>query len=346
MLGLVLNGNHNPSMKQVDDWVERKGSIATAFNGVWATELAGRSSLDPSWEGFCFTKRVGFGFFNDGDYVWLIVTDRQHLDSAGFRAERKRMEFRLYDIHDHIYADRLRKIRVISQSKTDFPAPAPQTPLELAPAPQPPLALVPMSHDAVVARAWTFPYFELTTEKALLIFIVAFMVWSSCKQEAYSLQTGAAIQGVKNDTVNNRRLIERVEDDVDDHRKKFREYERKTKAENEEQDRKIHKINQWVNVQEEEKKNRPPPAIEGPQSKTQGNDVGFAQPKESWSTYMWGSLVAVLYVLAIPLCGMAMGIALVAFLAIVWAFVRTFAEWVVQRAAAQEARRRRIQKLE
>jgi hypothetical protein len=81
MLGLVIDGNSSPTARDVDDWIERKGSIKQAFDGVRAKE--GAQTLIPYANGYFFTKKVVFKFFSD---TILLVMDRHSYQCVRFSA--------------------------------------------------------------------------------------------------------------------------------------------------------------------------------------------------------------------------------------------------------------------
>ena len=110
MLGLVIDGNRQPTMDDVDNWVERKGTVEEAFDGVLAAEGAGdelmvfKYSNAPS---FYITKNVVFRLWTEGRYAWLVVVDRRIRDhSVCFRADPDRLQFRYHDhvaVYDAVY---------------------------------------------------------------------------------------------------------------------------------------------------------------------------------------------------------------------------------------------------
>jgi hypothetical protein len=107
MLGLVIDGNRQPTMDDVDNWVERKGSIEQAFDGVLAAEGAGDELMVFKYSNapfFYITKNVVFRLWTEGCYAWLVVVDRRIRDhSVCFRADPDRLQFRIHDCDDAVY---------------------------------------------------------------------------------------------------------------------------------------------------------------------------------------------------------------------------------------------------
>jgi hypothetical protein len=134
MLGLVIDGNRQPTIADVDDWIERKGSIEQAFDGVLAEEGAGRELLNINAL-FYFTKKVAFRLWRDKHYAWLIVVDRyKPSHSVCFRADSDQLRFSIHECRDEsgnedaVYDERVMLIRraIESFAQIDHPPPVPQ----------------------------------------------------------------------------------------------------------------------------------------------------------------------------------------------------------------------------
>jgi hypothetical protein len=134
MLGLVIDGNRQPTIKDVDDWIERKGSIEQAFDGVLAEEGAGSQLLRINAL-FYFTKKVAFRLWRDKHYAWLVVVDRYNPShSVCFRADSDQLRFSIHECRDEsgnedeVYHERVMLIRgaIESFAQKDRPPPAPQ----------------------------------------------------------------------------------------------------------------------------------------------------------------------------------------------------------------------------
>jgi len=113
-LGLIIDGDSDPDARAVDDWIEQKGGIERAFDGIQVEEGAGLRIRRA--EDFRRTEKVSFGFFDSpfGGSVWLIVVDLHNpLHYAGFicKRTRGRMTFRIHTFLESAFHRHAAEIR-------------------------------------------------------------------------------------------------------------------------------------------------------------------------------------------------------------------------------------------
>jgi hypothetical protein len=110
MIGPVIDGSFAATTRDVDDWIERKGNIESAFDGMRAA--AGAGTQINSSQGVFLTEKVAFAFFPQSDYSWLVVVNRSNpAHTVGFRADAERLIHRQNDVHDNTYSVRVGQIR-------------------------------------------------------------------------------------------------------------------------------------------------------------------------------------------------------------------------------------------
>jgi hypothetical protein len=124
ILGLVIDGNRNPTMGDVDDRIERMGSIARAFAGVRVEE--GAVGQIPKVNGFHQTKKVAYGMGFDGREVSLIVMDYHNPNHyVWFYADLKGGQLRSTNCPPMFSDERVARIRnAIMKSKVQCAAEA------------------------------------------------------------------------------------------------------------------------------------------------------------------------------------------------------------------------------
>jgi hypothetical protein len=157
MLGPVIDGSFVATTRDVDDWIEHKGNIESAFDGMRAAAGAG-TQINGS-QGVFLTEKVAFAFFPQSDYSWLIVVNRSNpAHTVGFRADAERLIHRLNDVHDNTYSVRVGQIRRVIENYRPLSFASPPLPQhELASPPLP-------QHELVSLRAVQSDFERLRTE--------------------------------------------------------------------------------------------------------------------------------------------------------------------------------------
>jgi hypothetical protein len=298
--GLVIEGNRHPTVRDVDDLIERKGSIEEAFDGAWAEEGAGGQITQINGQ-VRVTEKVAYGVFGQGKYLWLIVVDRRVPDHCvGFRADASGGVFRRNKFRDQWFVEHAslveRALQGWKNSKIGPPAPD--------------HALVPVSRQVAPSDVECMRAERATSEHSrlmmaiLCVFAVA-VVMLGCMlytEAAYRRadnrqteidfhQVGVNFRRVNNDTAVIRSRVESLEDLGEKHDTEIRRHATE-----------LIRHGRRIQALEEEKKKLPPPAIEGTPNKTQGNEVGFVQPNGGSNQILaWIGGIAI-FILGVWLC--------------------------------------------
>ena len=293
--GLVIEGNRHPTERDVDDLIERKGSIEEAFDGAWAEEGAGGQIVQ--WNGqVCVTEKVAYGVFGQGRYLWLIVVDRRVPDHCvGFRADASGGVFRRNKIRDQRFVEHASLVeRALQGWKNSKIGPS-----------APDHALVPVSRqvapsDVERMRVETDYSLQRVQFQGWMQNAFVLLLLGGVAYTGYTVHTAMLgnVQGLttqvsqlQNTAAANQVQIKGLQqeqasmrDDIEDH------------------DREIRIAKRLIRDLEDQNRGRGPPAIEGTPNKTQGNEVGFVQPNGGSNQILaWIGGIAI-FILGVWLC--------------------------------------------
>jgi hypothetical protein len=272
MLGLVIDGNFSPTARDVDDWIERKGSIEQAFDGVRGEE--GADARMHKVNGMCITQKVAFGIWSAGNHSWLVVVDRHNPShSAGFFSNSDRMLFLLHGRRDSVYCEHVNIIRRAIENSEANERVRPETAVPSH------LELAAVSRQAVQSD---FECMRTETAHSVQRVQMQGMMWGVAAIVFACLAVGGfayagsclfstmlnEVRQVNNRTENNRVQITVLQDQYVGVRNELEDQGREIR---------IHARR----ISDMEDRTRPQLAIEGPPNKTLGNEVGVErQPKE------------------------------------------------------------------
>ena len=297
--GLVIEGNRHPTMCDVDDLIERKGSIEEAFDGAWAEEGAGGRITQINGD-VRVTEKVAYGVFGQGRYLWLIVVDRRVPDHCvGFRADASGGVFRRNKFRDQWFVEHAslveRALEDAMKSKVCPPAPD--------------HALVPVSRQVAPSDVERM---RMETDYSLqrvqfqgwvrdgVLLVLVLLLLGGVAYTGYTVHTAMVgnVQGLttqvgqlQTTAAANQVQIKGLQqeqasmrDDIEDH------------------DREIRIAKRLIRDLEDQNRGRGPPAIEGTPNKTQGNEVGFVQPNGGSNLTLFWFGVFVIFALGVCLC--------------------------------------------